>query len=615
MALPSEDFNPPLLIGDQFIHSVSQLKRDFGYDRTPIPANLIQILIKYFTAGKFYSTDAVLNHIEDKDKKPINDLLEKRILKLESSNSLKNNSIVISKKIKGLINEFETLQGKIATANAEPVEEEAERDKEAELDLAKAFWKSLWLLVNVSLDTKEASDEWDALNKKIDEMPPDELITTVTNLKETIKTGDLKAKRNVLQKFIGSTPSSSTTATSPATKGTSIDLLDIDPRTKTNLLKLFSAFQANKTISRGSISTLLTGKDQEGNPLTGDLQKRTNKTAAETIVNFMSSQNPSIARNIRLAFRSVTAFYKDRYKQTLDTFSQFLKDKYKLDITDTKGGYSTAANQYPIDAMIRIGYELNDLEKLVIKPTAATITKKGGDPRYKIFANNQGLIKLTSADYDKIRALIDNYSTYMSTNHSSLTNDIKPVVNSNNLNYQLIEMHTITGRSNSGILQLVDGKDIRLDKDKLKNKINELVRSKNFDPRTIDQTKIKMVEATILDFFSDKDTSIFIVYQESPRKLLKEDNIKIKQLDALECLLATVDSVKLGPGGRSDMKEVDTNGILNQLSFKENGKGNTFGDFGITIQPKPLVFSLTQKTITLLNAAFIEYKMYFASEE
>jgi len=610
MALPSEVFNPPLQIGDQFIHSVSQLKKEFDYKT--VPANLVPILIKYFTAGKFYSTEALLNHIEEKDKAAITDLLDKRIIKLENSNSLKNNSIVVSKKIMGLIDEFEKLKKKIAKAEAEPIEDDSVGDKEAELDLAKAFWKSLWLLVNVSLDTKEASDEWDALNKKIDEMPPDELITTVTNLKETIKTGDLKAKRNVLQKFIGSTPS---TATSPTT-GTSIDLLDIDPRTKTNLLKLFSAFQANKTISRSSISSLLTGKDSTGNPLTDAIQKSINKTAAETIVNFMSSQNPSIARNIRLAFRSVTAFYKDRYKQTLDTFSEFLKDKYKLDVTDAKsGGYSTPKNQYPIDAMIRIGYELNDLEKLVIKPTATTIAKKGGDPRYNIFANNQGLIKLTSADYDKIRALIDNYSTYMSTNHSSLTNDIKPVVNSNNLNYQLIEMHTITGRSNSGILQLVDGKDIRLDTDKLKNKINELVRSKNFDPRTTDQTKIKMVEATIADFFTDKDTSIFIVYQESPRKLLKEDNIKIKQLDALECLLATVDSVQLGPGGRSDMKEVDTNGILNQLSFKQNGKGNTFGDFGITIQPKPLVFSLTQKTITLLNAAFIEYKMYFASEE
>ena len=613
MALPSEVFNPPLQFGDQFVHSLSQLKKEFGYDGVAVPANLIPIVTKYFTAGKFYSTEALVNHIEEKDKGPIQELLDNRIDKLENSNTLKNNSIVITKKIKGLINEFETLKKKIAKAEAEPVEEDSVGDKEAELDLAKAFWKSLWLLVNVSLDTKEAEDEWNALNKKIDEMAPDELITTVTNLKETIKSGDLKAKQNALQKFIG--PTSSAAKSVPTTE-TSIDLLNIDPKTKTNLLKLFSAFQANKTISRSSISSLLTGKDSKGLPLTDAIQKRINKTAAEDIVNFMSSQNPSIARNIRLAFRSVTAFYKDRYKQTLDTFSQFLKDKYKLDATDIGTGYSTSKNQYPIDAMIRIGYELNDLEKLVIKPTTATIAKKGGDPRYKIFANNQGLIKLTSdTKYDMIRALIDNYSTYMSTNHSSLTNDIKPVVNSNNLNYQLIEMHTITGRSNSGILQLVDGKDIRIDTDKLKNKINDLTKSKIFDPRTINQAKIKMVEATILDFFKDKDTSIFIVYQESPRKLLKEDNIKIKQLDTLECLLATVDSVKLGPGGRSDMKEVDTNGILNQLSFTQNGKGNTFSDFGITIQPNPLVFSLTQKTITLLNAAFVEYKMYFASEE
>jgi len=300
----------------------------------------------------------------------------------------------------------------------------------------------------------------------------------------------------------------------------------------------------------------------------------------------------------------------------------FLKTNYTM--TNVPTTDRKKVNRYPIEAMIRIVYILNELQKDVTKTMSSAV------PNFKKFPTNEGLIKVTytiepsttpeqkeiqdkkQTEYNSVLEVINKYMTYMES--LKLRNDIDPGVSKNDINYQLIEMHTLTGKVGSkAILQLIRGADIQVDQTILNKKIEALIASGLAGlSNTFRQLKTQMNE-----FFQDKDTSIYIIYQESPVKLLTTEKAKIKQLGQIECLIATVDSINVDKVSRKPIfNYADNDMILSKISAetqKRSKKDNKFADFGITIKGDviQLVDSITQMTGTLLNAAYIDEKSYF----
>jgi hypothetical protein len=178
--------------------------------------------------------------------------------------------------------------------------------------------------------------------------------------------------------------------------------------------------------------------------------------------------------------------------------------------------------------MIQIVYILFNLARYIFRDRFSL--------EYSVFPNNQGLLRLTlPSDITDLNNLITIYANYISDELSSKKdkNSIESPPDKQSLDYQLIHLHTSSNRI-TPIMQLINGKQINFSEDLLNDKIELLKAIKGTDPNKYDTLK-----SQIIKFFDKKDTAIYIIYQESPRDLIK-DNKHIKQLDSLQCIMANI---------------------------------------------------------------------------
>jgi hypothetical protein len=261
---------------------------------------------------------------------------------------------------------------------------------------------------------------------------------------------------------------------------------------------------------------------------------------------------------------------------------------------------------FPIDPMVRVIYIMNELERFV--------NKEGTDPKFNFFPTNEGLIRLLNdnreKEYNYIIDLVKKYKDYTKT--LGLKNEVDPATSKDDINYQLINMHTSPG-PRKGILQLICGSDINYDLTVLETKITDLT----------EQLGTRQNYKTLRDlfdtFFDKKDTSLYIIYQNAPIELLKKKEVKIKQLDELECLVTNVHSLKLNENAEPTVEKPKPENAYNILQLLSKEKlnppkiKNKFSEFGITIKDKPyqLVQSITQLTGSLQLATYMDEATYY----
>jgi len=550
----------PLLIGTEFYHSVDQLLHDFGISQ--IKPSLLNKLIDNFTVGNEKT-------VKPEDQEELKKFLNQRIKVLEDNHHLEIDNSLTGNRKRTIITKLRDIIQKLGEEKEDPNPPK----KIAKQDILEQLFKSLWLIANMQDDPVEVTDDWEGVVKILDDMTADEQLKEISEV--TLKA---KASTNALKDYV-------TNAKKPATEKGECTTLQIKNRkTKINLLKLFTLFKTQES---------LTGIPNLDIKAT-DAQLETLDTVGKLdpiLTELTNIEDTNIAHNIRLSYRSITRFYRDRYLRTMMHLRSFIDRK------------TVTLDKYPIDAMIRLVYIMNELERFVYKTRI--------DPKNNLFVNNEGLIKLkkTSDDYEKIKSLVKEYKIYTKT--LPLTNELDPATNTNDLNYQLIQMHTVDGPYPKGILQLVNGTNLNYNESVLNEKITALSRISS----KMDYTQLKDV---LSEFLGDKDDHVYILYQNAPTNLLKTKGIKIKQLDDLECLIATVDSVKLEPETSMPIfKTADTPGIFAAISKSNRSNTskipNTCATFGITMKEKPyqLVQSITPMIGTLLNGSYIDYKTFF----
>jgi len=381
-------------------------------------------------------------------------------------------------------------------------------------------------------------------------MPPDELLKEAGTIN--------KPGLNVFKKFIKGEPTSQTKVEEgKPIKGTKV--------AKMNLLKLLALFKTQQ-----AMSPTLNSNDE--NTLDGYLAS-------------LQQEIPEIVENVRLSYRSVTRFFRDRYLRTMNGLTQLLKN-----ITLAK---------YPIDTMIRIVFIMTELERYV--------WKGDGSLYPDLFPSKTGLIRLTNLtkeDTDQIINIINKYKDY--AEKEGFTNSVSDLDGIDTINYELIQMHTQKAKKPTlvkAILQLVRGEILMFNTSKLEDTIIEL--KSKLPSKEID---LDVLKTKINQFFNErpnpKDT-LYITYQESPENLLEDPTVKIKQLGELPFFTVDVDGKKLGIDSSPILTTMGTPAILKDISNLKDFPF-TFEKFGITTtKPLQLVYSITQLTGTLLNTVYI----------
>jgi len=364
-----------------------------------------------------------------------------------------------------------------------------------------------------------------------------------------------------------------------------------DNQSKVDIIKLISLFQT-------------------GNILNGI--NLTEKGSLDRYFDSISAQLPHMVEDILLTYRSFTRFYRARYTNVMKQYGQ-LMNNFKFE-------------NYPIELMIKLVFIMFNMARYV-----------NTDPlseRYSIFKNNEGLLRFTqtenTSEYKTIIGLIEAYRYHFRTAKDATVDSS----NKDDYAYQLIHMH---GRQKAReytkpILQLISGKDIDINNEKLNNRISQLKTDIESDAAPVKQKQdrniaiLDKLQEDIVTFFKNKDTTLYIVYQEAPENLLKE-GVRIKQLNALQCIMGNITdelvsipklseaevtipkSIEYSSSKRLDdiiaVKNQRQREVLYNLTTK-----NTFADFGITIkEPLQLTQSLTQITSTLLNAEYLNHKL------
>jgi hypothetical protein len=269
---------------------------------------------------------------------------------------------------------------------------------------------------------------------------------------------------------------------------------------------------------------------------------------------------------------------------------------------------------YPIELMIRLVFSMYNMMRYVNKDEISD--------RYKVFKQNQGLLRFTQAEptseYKAVLNLLEAYQgQFELIKDSSLD-----LSNKNDIVYQLLHIHAQNKELETPILQLVSGKNILVDKIKLAAKLTQL--------ETADASKksqLGELKASIASFFENKETTLYILYQPTPTTLL-EPGTKIKQLNELQCGMAnitdTLETVTTDSGSEPDItipRSIEgPKEMLKTTSEMRGHRGkeilynlvsaNTFADFGITIKtPLELTQSITNITGTLLNSQYLNDKL------
>jgi hypothetical protein len=572
-SLVNNKLNPPLFIGTEFYHTVDELLRDFK----PTKELPLEILKKYFAMG---ADKPEKNTLEEKELKP---LLEKRINVLEDNHRLETDNSLTGNRKRTIIEGLNDLL-KTFDEPAEPSKTLINKN-----ELIYQLYKTLYGIVNTEEITPgmiDVKQDFEAIADYLKSLTPDEAIekaaeATVGKIKSNLY--EKLQNKNALVKFVNSNSNSSTPTTSKNETKTQ-ELCKLEDKAKRNIIKLFTLFQTQKIITDAEI------KDISSNELTTLLQ------------GVLNQEDPTIARNIRLAYRSIIRFYRDQYLRAMTHMQGFFKKSYDPKTADPNNGPF-----FPIDPMVRVIYIMNELERFV--------NKEGTDPKFNFFPTNEGLIRLLDDGkdpkfYASIVQLVLQYKAYTKT--LGLKNEVDPATSKDDINYQLINMHTSPG-PRKGILQLICGADINYDLTVLETKITDV--TEQLGTRQNFQTLRTLFDT----FFDKKDTTLYIIYQNAPIELLKKKEVKIKQLDELECLVTNVHSLQLNENAEPTVEKPKPEGAYNILQLLSKDKlkppkiKNTFSEFGITIKDKPyqLVQSITQLTGSLQLATYMDLATFY----
>ena len=548
----------PLTIGTKHYETLAMLQSDFGDDVTTL---IQKKLCKYFAQG------IPFKGIEDKkDRDLIAKFLEKRIELLENNGQLASNtSFAGSAKMDAIAKLREIIKtlgepDAAAAATSKTITKKMRRDT-----LLEQLWIAMYKVANLDNDEVEVDTNLDNLMEAIDNIAPDEALMDGANLMRAKGKAKIKSRANSLEKYI----TNDTTSSGKGSTG-----IDETMENKKKLIQLLVLFKTT-TFLRES-------KDEN-----------INKDFAE-----LSKNMPGIIDNIFFYNRSIIRFYRSRYLKITEVFDKLF---------DKQLGRITNLTKYPIDQMIQIVYILFNLARYIFRDRFSL--------DYSVFPNNQGLLRLTlPSDITDLNNLITIYANYISDELSSKKdkNSIESPPDKQSLDYQLIHLHTSSNRITT-IMQLINGKQINFSEDLLNDKIELLKAIKGTDPNKYDTLK-----SQITKFFDKKDTAIYIIHQESPRDLIK-DNKHIKQLDSLQCIMANI---------TTDFSDKEQETLPRSIEMKADEKikrnpedkakdilpflkdKNTFKDFGITIkEPLPLVCSITQMTGTILNATYINKRL------
>jgi hypothetical protein len=558
----------PLTIGTKHYETLAMLQSDFGDDITML---IQKKLCRYFAQG------VPFQGIEDKkDRDVITKFLEKRIELLENNGQLAINSSFAGLAKRDAINKLQEIIKTLGEPNKTGTATEAETKattaitgttaitKKIRRDtLLEQLWIAMYKVANLEKDELEVDTTLDNIVESIDRAAPDEALRDAANLSRAKGKAKIKSQANSLEKYITDGTTSTTSSTST----------DIDKENKKKLIQLLVLFKTTQFL-RPSTNTSV------------------DKDFAE-----LSKSIPGIIDNIYFYNRSIIRFYRSKYLKIVEVFDKFF-DKTLGRITDL--------TKYPIDQMIQIVYILFNLAKFLFTDTFSRT--------YGVFPKNQGLLRLTlPLSTAKLTDLITTYANYISDelNTKKDKNSLESPPDKNSLDYQLINLHTSSGRL-TPIIQLINGKQINFNKDILNNKIDALKAIKDAD-----LSKYDTLSAQISKFFDSKDTAIYIVYQETPKDLI--NNNHILQLNDLQCIMANITNefaFKEQETLPRSIEMKDDENIQRSLASKAKDilpsltKDNKFKDFGITVkEPLPLVCSITQMTGTILNATFINKRL------
>jgi hypothetical protein len=595
--LEDNKLNPPLFIGTEFYHTVDELMRDFNPTNNTKKLPL-EALKGYFEIG----ADNLKKKLPGRDE--IKPLLENRIKVLEDNHRLETNNSLTGNRKRTIIEGLNTV---IKTFNAPPEPSKTLINKN---DLVYQLYKTLYGIVNMPevVDGKiDVKQEFPEIAKYLESLTLDEALTKANelNAKKTEVVEKLK-KTNALIKFVNSNdellpkniPQDKDSKNVSNNEKNNRDLWNLSKKAKQNIIKLFTLFRTQKIITDAA------------------LKKKDDEELTDILEDVLTQEDPTIARNIRLAYRSIIRFYRDQYLRVMKHMQEFFKKDFnlmKVSSPSAKVSYDIGpinpANIFPIDPMVRVVYIMNELERFVYK--------EGLSMQFNFFPTNEGLIRLQPdgrvREYNYIVELVKKYKAYTKT--LGLKNEVDPATSKDDINYQLISMHTSPGPKKA-ILQLICGVDINYDRSVLETKIENL--TDQLGTLNNYQTLREMFDT----FFADKDTALYIIYQNAPIDLLKKKEVKIKQLDEIECLVTNVHSLQLNEDAEPIVEKPIPESAYNILQLLSRDKlkfkiNNKFSEFGITIKDKPyqLVESITQLTGSLQVATYMDEATYYRKQK
>ena len=572
-----------LKIGTVYYHTLSEFKEEFG----PTDIKMLRYLCAYYSA----ENPVELQKIKDeKAKKALITFLTKRKDAIRASEEFKTNTFTGKQPhtfVSALEKDIKTLKGddKAKGEAGEAEEPDATRQTVSRDVLMKQFFKGLYLLSLTKGDKIILSRDYDELIKDLDELPLDEALSNTGEIKTLLKQNAriaMKTTQNSLLKYIKDETSGEGSATKKA------DSAIKDNKNKLDIIKLITLFKTGKALN-------------------GLTKAKESASELDSYFDGIVSGLPDMVEDILLTYRSFTRFYRVRYTNIMIEFGKLMK--------------TFGLENYPIELMIRLVFAMYNMTRYIHKDDLSD--------RYGVFKQNQGLLRFTQAEptseYKAVLKLLESYQEqFKFMKDSSLDRATK-----SDTVYQLLHIHAQNKQLETPILQLVSGKNILVNKTKLEAKLKQLETEKTSDiPDTTERKKLfGELKASIDTFFKDKETTLYILCQPTPDKLL-EPGTKIKQLNELQCGMAnitdTLETATTESGSEKDMtiprsieapKEMPKEKAAIRAQRKKEilynlGSANTFADFGITIQtPLELTQSITNITGTLLNSQYLNDKL------
>jgi hypothetical protein len=568
-----------LKIGTVYYHTLSEFKEEFG----PTDMNMLRYLCAYYSA----ENPVELQKIKDeKAKKALIAFLTKRKDAIRASEEFKNNSFTGKQPhtfVSALEQDIKILKGedKKKGEAGEAEAPNATRQTVSRDVLMKQFFKGLYLLSLTKGDKIILSKDYDELIKDLDELPLDEALSNTGEIKTLLKQNAriaMKTTQNSLLKYI----KDETSGEGPTAKKASSAVKD--NKSKLDIIKLITLFKTGKALN-------------------GLTKAKESASELDTYLDGIASGLPDMVEDILLTYRSFTRFYRVRYTNIMIQYGKLMK--------------TFGLENYPIELMIRLVFSMYNMMRYVNKDEISD--------RYKVFKQNQGLLRFTQAEptseYKAVLNLLEAYQgQFELIKDSSLD-----LSNKNDIVYQLLHIHAQNKKElETPILQLVSGKNILVDTTKLDTKFKELEASVDASKKP----QLGELKASIASFFENKETTLYILYQPTPNNLL-ESGTKIKQLNELQCGMAnitdTLETVTTDSGGSEPDITIPRSiegpkEMLKTTSAMRGHRGkeilynlasaNTFADFGITIKtPLELTQSITNITGTLLNSQYLNDKL------